>query len=131
LIVNYETNLLSLVRPWLDNNCQIQIKVLQCQILIPNPNLNNAQVEVRILHKRCVRKVNVLGKKIKSKKIISASVKALIYMKRSRSACSNMHVFKRVRQLLVRLVHHTVQQYLYLFKYLFILKEKTSYIRVF
>ena len=53
---------------------------------------------------RCVRKVNVLGKKIKSKKIISASVKALIYMKRSRSACSNMHVFKRVRQLLVRLV---------------------------
>jgi len=62
------------------------------------------QVEVRILHMRCVRKVNVLGKKINRKKNISASVKALIYMKRSRSACSNMHVFKRVRQLLVRLV---------------------------
>ena len=55
-------------------------------------------------HERCVRKVNVLGKKINRKKNISASVKALIYMKRSRSACSNMHVFKRVRQLLVRLV---------------------------
>ena len=29
MIVNYETNLLSLVRPWLNNNCQIQTKMLQ------------------------------------------------------------------------------------------------------
>ena len=27
----------------MDNNCQIQTKVLQCQILIPNLNLNKAQ----------------------------------------------------------------------------------------
>ena len=41
MIVNYEMNLLSLVRPWFDNNYQIQIKVLQYQILILNPNLKS------------------------------------------------------------------------------------------
>ena len=40
MIVNYETNLLSLVRLLLNNNCQIQTKVLQYRILIPNLSLN-------------------------------------------------------------------------------------------
>jgi len=31
LPVNRETNLLTLVAPWLDNICQIKTKVLQCQ----------------------------------------------------------------------------------------------------
>ena len=33
---------MNIVRPWLDNNCQIQTKMLQCQILIHNHNLNKA-----------------------------------------------------------------------------------------